>query len=264
MKTHTTFKQFLSEQNPPEQYKRSISGEEVIEILRTKCKDFLAGSPDRPLVRGMSGSDESYIVHGEAGGRKSANTTNHYTAILNHTLGKKGYPLRSKSIICGNMENKEYARGFGDNLFAIIPFDGVKIGVCPTFDLWEVTLAKGLNTGVERLKMETLNFWFDGARVPDSSFDEIVDFIEQMFKQPVKSLNDHAKRLLTYFTEGEVAEQLERAYGEECGFRLVTTKDVNDLPLKRREMWVGGKCLAVPMEEYEHLLSKVQELQKRE
>ena len=253
MKIVQTFKQYLSES----QYKVEV--DDVFKVFRNNCQEFLAGTPSHPLVRGMTLSETPLIIHGEAGSRTSANTENYYTIFLDHTLPPLGYPKRSKSIICGNWDNKGYAESFGDIPFAIIPFDGVKIGVCPGFDMWETRLpadaAINKNNGPRSLKIDNLNNAMKRVGVPETTFAEIVKYIEGLFDIADKELDSDKRYLIQFFNKGKVKENLEEAYSEKMGFELETPRTINSIN-RRRELWIGGKCLAIPLAQYAETLNE--------
>lgn len=241
------FKEFLTES----QHKTEISDSEAIKLIKTQCRDAFQNAPTRPIIRGMHDGKTSFIIHGENSERKSANTSNYYTVIFDHVLSKSGYPKRSKSIICGNWKNLAYAGGFG-SLYAILPYDGVKIGVCPEYDMWRTVIKTGL-TGVGNdveYDVNEFNDILENARVPQTSFIDIVNHIEELLNKGADKLNYSENRLISFFNKGEVKEQLEKAYSEDMGFSLHTTETVYSLE-KRRELWISGKCIAVPLTFYE-------------
>jgi len=77
--------------------------------------------------------------------RKSQNTSNHYTVLLDNLPSWRNFPKRSRSLICAT--KKYIASGFGD-VFLVLPFDGAKIAVCPTTDIWAIKFEK-LGTSLE-------------------------------------------------------------------------------------------------------------------
>ena len=61
--------------------------------------------------------------------RRSANTANFYTLIIDNTKRWKDYPKRSKSFICASSAMRK-------EMALTIPFDNTSIGVCPEKDIW--------------------------------------------------------------------------------------------------------------------------------
>ena len=235
------FRQFLNEK-----YRDEITLEEAVKTFKEKCKnvDLEYGV----LYRGVYSNYADYnILTGEEGKRKSANTTNHYTKIIDHNLKGTDYPLRSKSIICTN--DYDYARNYSAvNPYVIIPFDGVKIGVCPTDDMW-LTKVKFDMTTMDAIGLNEL---YDLVGVKDDSFETIVNGIEKAIKDEKGSISD-------LFTDDKsVKEQLEDAYSiENLGFRLIENKDISKLK-DSRECWIGGSCLAIEYSAFEEFKELVE------
>lgn len=65
--------------------------------------------------------------------RKSRNTTNHYTILMDNLPVWSAYPKRSKSLVCST--DYWVASGYG-RIYAIIPKQGAVFGVCSRSDLW--------------------------------------------------------------------------------------------------------------------------------
>jgi hypothetical protein len=137
-----TFKKFLEEVQYDE-----MDLDAAIKIINTKCKDaFWMIHSNTPFYRGDPNVPESVddmgfaIADPSKTERKSANTTNHYTVILDNIHSMREYPKRSKSFICTTSRLK--ARDFAKqgNPYVIIPFDKVDIGVVNSSDLWDTEI----------------------------------------------------------------------------------------------------------------------------
>lgn len=217
------------------QYKTDTSEEEIWKLLNKHCKDALG---ELPIVRGMKPFKNGYgIIHGAAGERMSANTSNHYTLILDGVLPKE-YPRRGKSIICANWKNRKYAAGYG-TLHAIIPFDDVTIGVCPERDIFgtEITL------GTQTRPIYRWNYFYSDNEIGAKSFPQIVkDF---------KALLD--RRDLWGLEAETIKETLVKAYTKP--FKVATTASAeiyNDGA--QHELWIGGKCIAIDLMLYRSVM----------
>ena len=144
------FKEFLIESPLPRSKSKSISKKQAIELVRTRCKNAI--KIEYPvIVRGMDVNDSNYLFTTPSlFERRSANTTNEYTLMIDNSPEWKNYPKRSESLICGTVANVGYAEGFGD-IYIVLPIDNwpTKIGVCSKFDLWQsfkhFTGTKGLD-----------------------------------------------------------------------------------------------------------------------
>jgi hypothetical protein len=65
--------------------------------------------------------------------RKSRNTYNIYTSLMDTLPSWENYPKRSKSIICTNSLSSASSYG---HIYIVLPTDGAKVGVCSGRDLW--------------------------------------------------------------------------------------------------------------------------------
>lgn len=229
-----------------EAYKTDLNVQEAWELLNKHCKDALK-EINRPIVRGMTNIDSGFgIIHGEAGGRRSRNTTNHYTVILDAVL-PKAFPKRSKSIICANWYGLNHADNYG-TLYAIIPFDGVKIGVCPYMDMWDTEITLGGETG----SIPGWNYWLKKVGVTENmSFEEMVKKLEE---------DDNPEYAWLTKIRDNVRDELAEAYSEP--FRLATTadSDVYNDEGDAREVWIGGKCVAINMKIYSTMMTDTEDV----
>lgn len=224
------FKDFLREAK----HRQDISVEKALELIQTECKDmnFL-----EPLWRGtQNAKEDAYLIQGELGGRSSANTSNHYTVLMDHFLVPKGFPAREKSIIVTT--DKSYAQGYGQ-IYAIFPFDGVPIGVCDAEDIWHLKIKIG--DSQER----KINYWndtFDDNGIPDYSYEDMVAGIKDALEDEEDEAHDKMTDIFGY--PGRVEDALRRAYTPpSLDVSLKTTKQLKTLG--RNELWLSGKCVAL-------------------
>lgn len=69
----------------------------------------------------------------EPGTRKSANTDNYYTLLVDHDPAWSDYPPRSASVICSNQTWN--AKSYGD-VYVVLPEGDPIVGVCAKQDFW--------------------------------------------------------------------------------------------------------------------------------
>jgi len=111
---------------------KPIEKEEALNLIKTKCKKMF-GSGIK-IYRGVDNEDDFLFSDPRKGvERKSANTGNYYTWLMDHLSSWTEYPRRSYSLICAT--SKSISENFGYP-FYVFPFDGAKIGVCSEEDLW--------------------------------------------------------------------------------------------------------------------------------
>lgn len=227
-----------------EAFETRLTEEQAIAFILGHCRDALR-TIDTPIVRGMEqdeGVDFLKFV-GQDGGRESRSTTNHYTTILDDVL-PEGYPERSKSIICINYDGIRYAENYGD-VFAIIPQDGVKIGVCPDQDIW----ATEIELGRKSLTLEKWNDVYDELGLSDQYYLDFIHGLESAV-ETVREMDDEDSPLYTLVDVEDLDEMIREAYTEQ--FQLATTAkafEYNDGA--EHELWIGGPCIAVRMDEWD-------------
>ena len=228
------FIQFLNEK-----YKEELTEEEVKKIINEKCKNF---DPETPIWRGMSNSGDFVKVTGKDGFRQSANTSNHYTVLIDH-FTKEGHPLRSKSIICST--ERAYAKNFGSEVYAIIPYDNTIIGVVNNPDIWGVKVE--FNSGY-REEIDELNNLYTKKGIKDTSYEIIKNGI-------IKLIEKGDEEIIEIFGDDTsvIDRELKDAYSPEfLNFEYMTTKEYAKY-YEESELWIGGPCIAVKREIYKKL-----------
>jgi hypothetical protein len=145
------YNNFLLERNDT----RIISEEDTIKILLT-CKHV---DLDNPLV-GRSIYElksDYYLIDPKKHDRKSANTRNYYTYIIDNSKDWEDFPKRSKSLIChGYAKRPPYY-----DQYVVIPLNDANFGIANDDDLWtsfefvenitEVPSLKNFNTLLSKL-----------------------------------------------------------------------------------------------------------------
>ena len=123
------FKQFILTEGRG----KAIDEYEAAELFKKNCKQYKWG--EQTFYRGVEGRLlQPYFIDPSKSERKSANTSNFYTLWIDNSKKWADYPKRSKSLICTTQA--QTAAGYGTS-YMMIPYDGAKIGVCPSYDMWE-------------------------------------------------------------------------------------------------------------------------------
>jgi hypothetical protein len=78
--------------------------------------------------------DYLYIDPLKGGFRNSIEDTNIHLDLLSNLPSWKEYPKYERCVIGGS---PGAVGSYGDSIYEVIPFDGVKIAVCPTSTIWE-------------------------------------------------------------------------------------------------------------------------------
>jgi len=160
---------------------KPISKEEAIELIKKNCSGIVKSykTGDR-IYRGAGGSDTEYQFIDPTKGklRRSRNTRNYYTLLMDNLTPWKAYPKRSRSIVCST--DKYKAGGYG-SLYIVLPYNNAKIGVCSNRDIWDsFKIVRNL-----------------------ASFNRIVQHLISTEGKSIKDLDKNWKTLLANFKDSE-------------------------------------------------------------
>lgn len=232
-----SFKNFLTESG--KSHYEDISGEEMSILIDKNVSDVAKFD----IYRGSYywDNESNYLIDTSNTTRKSANARNYYTIVMDKILNEKGYPLRSKSIICSN--NKGVSSNFG-SIKAIIPFDDTLIGIAPAEDLWYVDLNID-----ENMTFEDFANCLSSYDVSEKSYDEIVNDIVKIINDDELLTSGHDDEFKKLFMDVEgnynsVNKRLREAFDlDKIGFEFVTGKTYKKQST-RNEVWISGKSIA--------------------
>lgn len=215
-------------------YRSQINFDEAISIYIEQCNKNHGVN----LYRGVRGNSygEYNVIEGEKGGRKSVNTTNHYTVIFDELIAEKSsdYPLRSKSIICST--DTSTAKSYG-HLYNVIPYNDVKIGLVPEDDIWHIDIKE--YDGV-KLRLTGINSLFDACGIKATNIKDIAKQVEKL------SDDDFEKLAKVFKTRDNIEKQIRDLYNmDRLGFKFMSADKLDDKQNPDNEVWVGGKCLMI-------------------
>lgn len=133
-----SFKDFLAETAIVKWKADPVEVKKVIAYLNANCRDGLkAISTGGILFRGFrKDMKDSYVIMDSSKAvRTSKDTNNLYQLMMEASEAFKGYPKRSNSFICttSHIGAKRYG-----NVYAMIPFDGTKIAVVDSHDIFYI------------------------------------------------------------------------------------------------------------------------------
>jgi len=221
---------------------KSITEEEAIDLLTTKCKKSLKIFQKQSgyIFRGVdNNNDFLYINPNNFEDRKSRNTSNEYTEMFNYILPSwKRYPKRS--IICST--DYTYSRSFGyGNTFCVFPYDGANIAVCSHTDIWNSFVVNGIGVGLNDLnkKMRFLYMSKDfGTWLRSYTWDEYSESDDEYVKLPYK-----IEEYWSENTDKTFFEVLDFMLDpKRNGFEIVKSGD--RLP-KNREVWFHKEAILI-------------------
>lgn len=233
--------------------KKELEIGKVADYLRKNCSQFLSNNLDTPLYRGTWSEYESGAVKIDtaSGTRRSENTWNYYTLLMDNSPYFAEWPKRSKSLICST--NHRTASDYG-YVMALIPEDGAKIGIVPAEDIWHVSFdfTDIFNDGYEKHKMdyEKLPYVMKQLGFPDTSYDQLVKHTTKpSFKEAFKEKFPDSK----ISPEEFIPYLLEKMAPENLGMHMRTTENFRAAGFGRNECWVEGKCVLIEYERYEQI-----------
>lgn len=253
------FKTFLEASIKP--YEREDKElDELLEIIQKQCSQAVSGGR---IYRGSKSHLPSGIFNPSSGKRKSANTSNYYTMLLDSNPKNAKWPKRSESFIATtHLETaSNYARG---TLLVLFPFNGTDIGVVNEPDLWDTKLDLGhdLKEQPQIVDMNinwTIIFEELGREVTPHNIptmDELISYLKgadpiKLCKalQEVDLLNRRTDESEFKGIAKEFIKQIPIAYSyKSLGCDIMKpnhyTMDENS------ELWFSGKCVGLTFEDY--------------
>jgi len=249
------YKQFLNESRS-----NSISEEKAIKLIKSNCKDALKGiiNIERNLVykdrgtiiyRGVYNNNDFLYINPKQGSlRKSANTSNYYTLLMDNNSEWKNYPKRSQSIICSTSGSIASTYGV---LFIVLPYDNGKIGVCPSDDLWSSFSNSEIFLSLFNRKLKKL---FTYLNIPFK--DDSIESIRNAFNEFDKEVNENEDYFFEILSKSDVSSEWIREYidffdmdefirykldPKRNGFKLVKSGD--QIKCKNCEVWTDSRSI---------------------
>ncbi len=105
---------------------------EINSFISKKCP--IAFNKPFRLYRGMPRRSEMMFGDSSLLNRRSANTSNHYTLLIDYILNSwNKFPKRSKSFICSTNSDRDF---YGIT-YEVYPVGNPLIGICPSEDMWD-------------------------------------------------------------------------------------------------------------------------------
>jgi hypothetical protein len=220
----------------------------ILRALKDDCFDALnAMKSGRYIFKGIEGLSETIaITDPKLMERKSANTRNHYTLLMDNLPSWQNYPKRSRSLICST--SKSRAGDFG-NLYLVVPFDNASIGVCSDHDLWGgfPYLDESLGISV----VADINDMFVEAGISDSSYN---DFLDSCLLHKANLLNskyhgaeDLYELLAPADTKGDIVRILDKLLNPKLN--KFSLEDVAGIPAHNEhnshEVWTDSKAYLI-------------------
>jgi hypothetical protein len=237
---------------PVEPYSvRQPGTEEVIEILRTKCSEFMDNNYSTPLYRGSRGAyNDAVLVDPSKGVRKSQNLSNHYTELMDNSPYMKNYPKRSNSLICTTSSSRAMQYG---RVFVVIPFNGTELGIARDSDIWQTSVY------LEKLNWDT-NFYklaneLKRMGFPDN-FNDMVWYGESSTFSHIFSREFYDEK--DDFNSKDFIDYLQYEMSpDRVGFSLEDTSSFSSVEYPNRECWFSNPCLMIEESFYDSIVEEI-------
>lgn len=255
------FKFFLTESTRSQ----TIDVQKAIELARTDFSDAMK-LVEPQVIRGIFPNNESYYhVDPSKHTRTSANTSNEYTWLTDHSKHWAKYPNRSQSLICALKEDLSTAESFGA-VHLVIPKNGAKFGVCSAHDFW--FSFNSLNSLEHVDNMDEFNVFIKNALIfltqtepqdeiftvwgpkyrDAKTFFKVLAVAEKNIKlEEIKSrLTGHLKKNLEPVLSGQysLSEYFESIIDpSKNGFNVAKYSELDQF--KKREVWTDSECILI-------------------
>lgn len=265
------FKQFLL--NEAKNIIIEIDKKTAVQTIKNNCKDFLNlyKKSKNLLYRGSRSTNGSFSYGDSSKGtRKSKNTENYYTLIIDNSSDWKQYPKRSKSFICTTSKN--YAGDYGiPNL--VFPKDGTSFGICPKGDIWNSF--KTVEYDLEKFNsyIGSIGHAFDVKILDDTNENfknSLLKLSKKINSKKFDSYNDYKNYFVAHGDDRNLQYDnyknfnVSRKFYENSDniykflssllkpteFKLQTTSNFSVVGSGGKEVWFSGPAVFVNLEEY--------------
>jgi len=230
---------------------KEITQDQAFEIIYRKCDQaWQAYQNNKIFFRGLNKAGEYLFIDPKSGKpRKSANSDNYYTLLVDNSPLWKKYPKRSESII--GTSSYRYATNYGE-VYEVFPYDNSKIGVAPQNDFW-FSFSNGLGSGNSlnflNFKLKKLFNQYD-VTIKDNNFNDFkksLDRLDVELRNDIDNLSILDIVTKTWRIKSEsFIDNLNRILDPKPNhFEVVT--NMNDIPHKgnERELWTDAKCVMI-------------------
>ncbi len=220
-------------------------------IITDNCVDAFTAFQDGGVIyRGISRVDPvGFIGDSRVHVRRSANTLNYYTLLIDNDPAWEKFPKRSASFICSTSE--DIAMGYGQVVYLVFPYDGVKIAGCGKYDFWESFdyRADQINSLLYAL------FTTNDISTDDTSLEELnknIDKLEKIAKSTglnlekgkgirFPTLPSRSAELIDEMNKHGVLKTLRSIFSPKK-HRLIKAADLSETS---EEIWFSGKAVFV-------------------
>lgn len=283
-----TFKEYLSEAIVKPWEETNVTTQEAIDLLNKYCKDGLkAIANGGVLYRALQTSSlgEFGILDSSTGLRTSRDTNNLYQVMMDASTALADYPKRSNSFICSTSRKSTENYGSSRSLiYVFVPFDGTKIAVCPTSDIFATEIESPIATdflgtdslGVKftrwliGLKMAKMSDKFNSIDPIDKKLAELST--DKLFNAMYNSLwckfrlgngNDKLHNLVKMLPKDKRMTGLASLILTPKNMGLKLIEFGNKMP-QNKEAWFSGKAVAIRLDMFDKILKALEQNKVKE
>lgn len=221
---------------------------DTVADIRKNCSQTLSAEQTlyKGILRNKNIIGDAVILDPTAIGRRSRNTQNYYTLLIDNLPNWSKYPKRSKSLIMST--NLNTAKIFGD-IYRILPFNNAILGVCSHSDIWDSfrNVCKSIdrfNNVLAKSDISDYNY----AEFLTQFFiskDRVVKNLKlQVSSRPITDFLAIANALEKITTKNQLVKYLNNLFDPtKNGF---TTQKVDTKIIEfNREVWTSSKCYLI-------------------
>lgn len=241
---------------------KTLTEKEFDQIRKENCKNWT--KVETPLYRGMPDlGDYLYIDPLKGDYRNSIEDTDIHIDLLSNLPSWKDYPKYERCVIGGS---PGAVGTYGNAIYEVIPFDDVRIAVCPYATIWEslgndynefggdIYLVEwfldsiGLDTSWEQIgggtietKLKSLGNSFYGSKIseiPNKDQESVDNFLMRLSEFSFKNRNEITGEDCYNFINNSLFNPKVR------GFQLLNY-DKNFKIENRKQFWTEGPCLLI-------------------
>ena len=266
--------EFITEKEIKPYQSEVLDVDRAVAALNQHCSKSIVMA-QYPLWRGMKNhTEEIIVIDPSTGERQSQNTSNHYTQLIDNSPYYAGWPKRSKSLVCSS--GFTYASAFMPSssvfddgpvtggTYAIFPFDGVKIAVCPRKDLWDTPVALpriGADYGTAFNPFDNLN---DFNYLLRARFQLPADYTGMLARTQTSEFSSDLisfqslRNVKNPISAEDFIPYIQKAMSPKAtGMKLMSASQYASYKPANRECWVGGPVIAIRRDMFDKFLSAI-------
>lgn len=265
LKEYVTFAEFMREAAVSEKPRYdAIDIGEAVKFIKANCSDSI-----KWIKKGLGfwRMDRAAVIEQRLFAiadptltkRRSQNTSNHYTVLMDTNPYMRHFPKRSRSFIATT--DMHYAESFkyadDQHKMMVIPVDGTPIGFVPAYDIWEIDPSPLFGT---REVLTDLRNDFERLGISDTieSFQHVDALLKANPNEKLANLT--IRDVWPKISDTEIANFLDSLYVAftKAGFEMYTTKNVSEAVMRDdREVWIGGKCICISESAVQEIAGKL-------